>query len=548
MAISSLEQFRERLTDGDDWTRLEVINELKHESAEAISFIKSLLDDGTIHSTDERKAAVIALGEIVTREANAQPEAIQVLTQIIEEEEDEGVREHAILHLSILNHPDALQALRRFVRNPDTRETALANLMTTEDIKDTKAIEYAVEALSEVLSERDAFDVYWREQAVWKLSEIGSIDGVTPLVEALIDDPSEEVQVSAANALRAMQVDWQQKAESLLNSLDKGGKSRAEVDEVNVLRAIMPPEEERAKNEYLLTGYLISQALGKGPRMTDTLAGLITQSAGENPLVAGQRINAYQKENNIPETEFRNLRIAVGGETALDPIMRTLTDNLHEYFQVPIHQLNEHTREMWQKTMVFAQVGFITRIAMSIIVFLVGMALVSISTWQVLSGNLQLELEQLLGPGVSFVSGLGTMLLIVYTGPLSEIRRAVFDLGIGSAAFIAFVHRVLETSHTFSFKYLKQEISFEEMKKSSDLIESAMSGTISMLRPEDAESVKDIIKEAMAAVKPSTKAAVSGPPSDDMGSAANNEEASNTITTVGENSTSQPLSEPGEQQ
>jgi len=110
------------------------------------------------------------------------------------------------------------------------------------------------------------------------------------------------------------------------------------------------------------------------------------------------------------------------------------------------------------------------------------------------------------------------MLLIVYTGPLREIRRSVNDLAIGSAAFIAYVHRVLEISHTFSFYYLRQEISFEEMKKSSDMIEDAMNDTVSMLRHEDVKPVEDIIKEAIAAVKPSANVEVSGPPAGDTAS------------------------------
>jgi len=48
------------------------------------------------------------------------------------------------------------------------------------------------------------------------------------------------------------------------------------------------------------------------------------------------------------------------------------------------------------------------------------------------------------------------------------------------------VHRVLEISHTFTYYYLKDKMSFEEMMKSTQLIDEAMSSTITMFRYEEA--------------------------------------------------------------
>jgi hypothetical protein len=74
------------------------------------------------------------------------------------------------------------------------------------------------------------------------------------------------------------------------------------------------------------------------------------------------------------------------------------------------------------------------------------------------------------------------MLLVIYRGPLREIRNSVNDLGIASAAFIAYIHRVLQISHTFSFHYLKQQITFDAVEKSSKLIKEAMSDTTGRLQ------------------------------------------------------------------
>ena len=151
------------------------------------------------------------------------------------------------------------------------------------------------------------------------------------------------------------------------------------------------------------------------------------------------------------------------------------------------------------------------------VVFLVGMGLLIASGVLVMSG--QRSPEQLYGSGIAFVSGLGTMLLIVYTGPLKEIRRSVSDLGIASAAFIAYVHRVLETSHTFTFYYLRQQITFDEMKKSGDLIASAMMDTIQKLHQDDKSSLEVIRK----AIESPIRRTGGGPEEDATGSSGKSE-------------------------
>jgi len=230
--------------------------------------------------------------------------------------------------------------------------------------------------------------------------------------------------------------------------------------------------------------------------MTAIMAALIIESADGSIRQAGELINEYEEAHKIPQEKLRNLRIQIGGERALDPILGRLEDDLKQYFQKPIESINTQTETNWQKTIRYAQYGFLVRMIMSVVVFLVGIVLLSVSSMQILFGRMQPE--QLLGPGVSLASGLGTILLIIYTGPLKEIRKSVNDLGTASAAFIAYVHRVLEISHTFSYYYLRQKITFAEMQKSSQLIQNAMTDTVNILNPKNGESVEEIIQKAMA--------------------------------------------------
>ena len=65
------------------------------------------------------------------------------------------------------------------------------------------------------------------------------------------------------------------------------------------------------------------------------------------------------------------------------------------------------------------------------------------------------------------------------------------DVASANAAFMAYVHRILETSHTFSYYYLTQRISFEEMQKSSEIIKEAMNNTIQALNEGDHKPPRD---------------------------------------------------------
>lgn len=212
----------------------------------------------------------------------------------------------------------------------------------------------------------------------------------------------------------------------------------------------------------------------------------------ESDTAAVEAVKKYEAEHNISGQDLKNLRISLGNEEAIEPLVKVLRDNLDNNFQKYINDLNDKTQERWLQTIEDARRGFYARMIMSIIVFGVGIFLVLASSYQFLFGNA--TGESLFGPGISFVAGLGTMFAVIYTGPLKEIRKSVNDLGSANMAFISYIHRVLEISNSFSYLYLKQKIDFDEMEKSSVLLEQAMRDTIYMLylNPDDPASVRDI--------------------------------------------------------
>jgi hypothetical protein len=165
-------------------------------------------------------------------------------------------------------------------------------------------------------------------------------------------------------------------------------------------------------------------------------------------------------------------------------VFTELQRTLDQHFHAPIDQLNALTQDSWQQTMQAARDGFRTRIIMSRIVFGTGIGLLVVSALLFLTGGM--EGAALWGAGVSFTSGLGAMLLVVYTGPLRDVRQSVSDLGASSAAYIAFMHRILQISHTFSARYLAQDLSARDVQALSQLIDQALQATVRSLQfPEE---------------------------------------------------------------
>lgn len=126
---------------------------------------------------------------------------------------------------------------------------------------------------------------------------------------------------------------------------------------------------------------LVATAVDADEQMTGILGKLLLETAEGDQATAGVSINAYQNKHNTPQEKLRLLRIAVGGETALDPIMQTLSENLEDRFHKPIKEINDKTGEMWEETIHHAQIGFRLRMWMSGIVFGVGILLLLVSSY-----------------------------------------------------------------------------------------------------------------------------------------------------------------------
>lgn len=452
------------------------------------SFCTALVDD----DDDVRQAAMFTLGSAIeylsarlqSDNAAEQARAKQNLEEmgrenigrILVDDNRDTVRQAAAIALGEMGGTQAINYLRKaldmagdlaVISNPSVVVSVISAL---RQIGDPQVIPDIGRRLNEDVSS------LVRRRAARALQQLNHVEAIPYLSCALINDSNNDVRQAAESALVSLS-DWQLKTNRIIDILDGGEQERAEIEEMAIFRAIKPSANLPTTNKYVLTDYLIRRAvaytLNENRRMTAVMAAVIIASVDGSIILANERLDEYRNNTNIQENKLRLLRIEI------NPVLKVLQYNLEANFQEPIARLNDETRTMWTETIKHAQNGFRARMYMSIITFGIGVLLVLGAFFQVMFGNAQPE--QLWGSGVSFAGGITTMLLTIYSGPLKEIRRSVSDLGIASAAFIAYIHRVLEVSHTFSFYYLNQTIDFDQMEKSSVLIEQAMNSTIERL-------------------------------------------------------------------
>ena len=401
-------------------------------------------------------------------------EAIQLLCQFLDEKQQQQARQEQ-LSTAELDQLAQSQRIEQEQEQEQAEERVMSSAVTALQLIGTPEV---IPCLIQVLQKNLNFRV--QRLAASALGLFADETAVTALVQALLNESDPKVQ-SVVHTRLQKQTNWRQKAEKIFVTLQAGNQKRPDIDAPMLIEVINPPEAEQKQ----LTEFWIAQAVdhAKDDRLTAVLAALIIASANSSMTLAAERIDAYQKSGNVSPNQLQNLRVEVGGSKALDPILGQLEENLKTNFQQPINQLNERTSRVWQQTIRIAQIGFGLRAVMSVVLFCIGAYLVLDSYQSIKAGNL--DQAQFLGPGVSFVAGLGAMLTMIFTGPLKEIRKAVGDVGMASAIFIAYIHRILQISHTFSYYYLERKIDFDELDKAGKLIEDTMRDTVELLANAD---------------------------------------------------------------
>ena len=368
-----------------------------------------------------------------------------------------------------------------------------------------------------VSSEADKKDNRTRDDALFALGSVEGDEGVKKLIIYLNDPISKAPKVEILKALgwsrnplaigyltqgviensdesRSFardlkdidRVGWEEKAGKAIELLNGDlTKRRANIDSSVILEAVMPADGGAGQVQKV-ADYFVRCSSGKDDRMMGIIARLIVECEGGSTNLAGELINEAAQSKTVSEEDLKKLRIQVGGESALRVLLQ---QNLVEDFQRPLKQLDKDTLDTWSSSIRNARLGFLARIIMSIVVFAFGMILLVISAIRIITeGSLTDVKDMIYGTGTPLAVGIGMMLSVVYSGPLKDIRQSVNDVGSANAAFLAYVHRILEISHTFSYFYLKNEITFEQTKQSNELMKDAMRSTIEQLNRREVDA------------------------------------------------------------
>lgn len=370
----------------------------------------------------------------------------------------------------------AIAALRPLVGTATGRVAkALATAVVTLRPPDTVAV------LEPLLHHDDAGV---RARAAQSLKAIAATDAgaVTALVAALIDDEDARVRQEAATALAACPPS-QALVGAIVDGLGTSPADRSSLDAATVAMALAPAVASADYGRDRVADVLIAAALGAGERLVGVVAVVLVACCGRDATVAGDLVNRYAEAHAGSEEELQQLRVEIGGTRALDPLFVRLQENLQEYFQKPIHELNTRTQQSWQEAVERARLAFMIRIVMSAVVFVVGVVLVLASAAAFIFGDL--DTTQAWGTGGTLAGGVGAMLAITYTGPLKDVRLSVRDLASATTAFIGYVHQVLQVSHTFSSCYLQGRMTYADLERSSQLLSKATQEAVALLAPDE---------------------------------------------------------------
>jgi HEAT repeat protein len=340
--------------------------------------------------------------------------------------------------------------------------------------------EGAVDCLADTLVNNINFKV--KRQAADALGKLGSKRCIPPLLAALLAESNDNTLTEIVrDSLKGFD-DWQEKAKQLVELLKQNSFRREQIDAKLVLVAVQPRKEVLAAEPHIMTGFLIDSAVKQfnEERLLQIFAELIKVSTDNNGAVINEQLELYRERENISEEILQALRVEIGGAETLRPVLNKLEKNLQEYFQKPIDRLNSDTQTVWKQTIFLANLGFIIRLSLNLAVFIIGAYFMLDSYGRIVDGSL--PTERLVVLMAVFIGGGATMFTTFFTFPLKQIKQAVSDVGLANVAFISYIHRVLQISHTFSYFYLKGEISFKEIESAASQIENNSHGAILTLK------------------------------------------------------------------
>lgn len=218
-------------------------------------------------------------------------------------------------------------------------------------------------------------------------------------------------------------------------------------------------------------------------RLVELAAAMLTCVATGGPKEAARLLeDVLATSTEVKELGphlIQSLRVEIGGSVAMRPLIQALANTVSE----PLSLLRMQVTRDYHSTMSAAVWAFWIRVAMSVTVFTVGLAITIASVFWAVEG----QPENLLQPLASLAAGLGSMFAVVYAGPLKDIRDSVKGRAAANMTFASYMHSLEFTSAFYASEYLKGGLSQSLVADARGAVGAASTLAVELLKSIDAK-------------------------------------------------------------
>jgi hypothetical protein len=211
----------------------------------------------------------------------------------------------------------------------------------------------------------------------------------------------------------------------------------------------------------------------------------------------GEAIEALQGAQDNPEKAHtaQSLLEQIGGRSALNVLVdrRMATIN---HAQDRVKEFDKQALQLFEDTIREAKRGFVISMGMSVAIFVVGVLLIIVSIYLMLFN--EESFTRLLGAG-SGLTGLGTILVMFYNGPLERVERAVANLVQTEIAFLGYIRQVTQITAMFEREYLDSDrFGLQQLQLLLNYTEHTMKETMPLVNQYTAVRIENSQKSPMS--------------------------------------------------
>lgn len=183
-------------------------------------------------------------------------------------------------------------------------------------------------------------------------------------------------------------------------------------------------------------------------------------------------------EDPTQVSQAQNLLEHIGGPEAVDVLVERRISALN-IAKNRVEEFDKQGLTIFKDTIKKAKLGFDLNLWMSVIIFVVGIGILLLSFYIIITPNSNL-FQQVFGVG-SGLAGLGTILTMFYYGPSDRINRAVTNLVQIEIAFLSYIRQITQIMAMFEREYLEDDFNITELKKLLDYIERTIKETMPLV-------------------------------------------------------------------